>query len=83
MDQVFEVMRHNFAIAWIMITLVEGLSMSEGGLGVMLIKANKYVNLPHVFAILVLIFLLGIFFDYILGVLGHWLFPYTKPQKSK
>ena len=30
LDQVFEVMRQNFAIAWMMITMVEGLSMSAG-----------------------------------------------------
>ncbi|WP_343304231.1 ABC transporter permease subunit [Chitinophaga niabensis] len=78
LDQVFEVMRQNFAIAWLMITSVEGLSMSEGGLGVMLIKANKYVQLDIVFATLLIIFALGIFFDFILGLFRHWLFPYTK-----
>ncbi|MGE7773716.1 ABC transporter permease [Chitinophaga sp. NPDC101104] len=80
LDQVFEVMRQNFAIAWLMITSVEGLSMSEGGLGVMLIKANKYVQLDVVFGLLVIIFLLGMAFDYILGLFRHWLFPYTKLQ---
>lgn len=80
LDQVFEVMRQNFAIAWLMITSVEGLSMSQGGLGVMLIKANKYVQLDVVFGTLVIIFALGIFFDFILGLFRHWLFPYTKLQ---
>ncbi len=80
LDQVFEVMRQNFAIAWMMITMVEGLSMSEGGLGTMLIKSNKYIDLATVFAILVIIFLIGVFFDYILGALRFWLFPYTKIQ---
>lgn len=78
LDQVFEVMRQNFAIAWLMITSVEGLSMSQGGLGVMLIKANKYVQLDIVFGTLLIIFVLGIFFDFILGLFRHWLFPYTK-----
>ncbi len=80
LDQVFEVMRQNFAIAWLMITSVEGLSMSEGGLGVMLIKANKYVQLEKVFGTLVIIFVLGVLFDYILGKMRHWLFPYTQLQ---
>ncbi|MFB6457581.1 ABC transporter permease [Chitinophaga sp. Hz27] len=80
LDQVFEVMRQNFAIAWLMITSVEGLSMSEGGLGVMLIRANKYVQLDVVFGTLVIIFLLGILFDYTLGKFREWLFPYTKLQ---
>jgi NitT/TauT family transport system permease protein len=80
LDQVFEVMRQNFAIAWMMITMVEGLSMSEGGLGTMLIKSNKYIDLSTVFAILLIIFLIGVFFDYILGAMRFWLFPYTKIQ---
>lgn len=83
LDQVFEVMRQNFAIAWLMITSVEGLSMSEGGLGVMLIKANKYVKLEIVFGTLVIIFLLGVLFDYILGKMRHWLFPYTQLQTRR
>jgi len=83
LDQVFEVMRQNFAIAWMMITMVEGLNMSEGGLGTMLIKSNKYIDLGTVFAILVIIFLVGIFFDFILGQIRHWLFPYTKLQLRK
>jgi ABC-type nitrate/sulfonate/bicarbonate transport system permease component len=83
LDQVLEVMRQNFAIAWMMITMVEGLNMSEGGLGTMLIKSNKYIDLGTVFAILVMIFIIGIFFDFILGQMRYWLFPYTKLQVRK
>jgi ABC-type nitrate/sulfonate/bicarbonate transport system permease component len=79
-DQVFEVMRQNFAIAWMMITMVEGLNMSEGGLGTMLIKSNKYIDLGTVFGILVIIFILGVFFDFLLKQLRFWFFPYTKLQ---
>ncbi len=76
-DQVFEIVRQNFAIAWMMITMVEGLNMSEGGIGTLLIKYNKYNDLPHVLALQVVIFGLGLFFDYLLGGLRRWLFPYT------
>lgn len=76
-DQIFEVMKQNFAIAWIMITMVEGLSMSEGGLGVMLIKANKYINLPKVFALLLVVFINGIAYDFLFGLVRKWLFPYS------
>jgi ABC-type nitrate/sulfonate/bicarbonate transport system permease component len=78
LDQVLEVLRQNFAIAWMMITMVEGLSMSEGGLGTMLIKSSKYINMANVFAVLLIIFLIGVLFDYLLGKARHWLFPYTK-----
>jgi len=77
-DQVLEIIRQNFAIAWLMITLVEGLSMSEGGIGTLLIKYNKYADLNHVLALQALIFGIGIGFDYLLGTLRHWLFPYSK-----
>ena len=76
-DQVFEIVRQNFAIAWMMITMVEGLSMSEGGIGTLLIKYNKYNDLPHVLALQGIVFGLGLCFDYLLGLLRHWLFSYT------
>jgi ABC-type nitrate/sulfonate/bicarbonate transport system permease component len=83
LDQVIDVMRQNFAIAWMMITMVEGLNMSEGGLGTMLIKSNKFIDLGTVFAILLIIFLLGICFDFLLAKMRHWFFPYTKLQLRK
>lgn len=83
LDQVFEVMRQNFAIAWMMITMVEGLNMSEGGLGTLLIKSNKYIDLGSVFAILVIIFAIGVCFDFLLKKLRSWFFPYTNLQIRK
>jgi NitT/TauT family transport system permease protein len=77
-DQVFEIVRQNFAIAWMMITMVEGLNMSEGGIGALLIKYNKYNDLPYVLALQAVIFGIGLFFDFSLGSLRKWLFPYTK-----
>lgn len=83
LDQALEVIRQNFAIAWMMITMVEGLSMSEGGLGTMLIKSNKFIDLGTVFAILLLIFLIGVCCDFILKKLRSWLFPYTNLELRK
>ncbi len=83
LDSVFEVMRQNFAIAWMMITMVEGLNMSEGGLGTMLIKSNKYIDLGTVFAILIIILTIGVCFDFLLKKLRLWFFPYTKLQLLK
>ena len=83
LDQALEVMRQNFAISWLMITMVEGLSMSEGGMGVALIKANKYLDLPRVFGILVMIFIIGLVFDFTLYTSRRWLFPYCRLQRAK
>jgi sulfonate transport system permease protein len=77
-DQVLEIVRQNFAIAWMMITLVEGLNMSEGGIGALLIKYNKYNDLTNVLALQGVIFSIGLCFDYLLGTMRAWLFPYTK-----
>lgn len=77
-DQVFEILRQNFAISWLMITMVEGLSMSEGGIGTLLIKYNKYNDLTNVLALQLVIFVIGLCFDYLLGSLRRWLFPYSK-----
>jgi NitT/TauT family transport system permease protein len=77
-DQVFEIVRQNFAIAWMMITMVEGLNMSEGGIGALLIKYNKYNDMTHVLALQAVIFGLGLCFDFGLGKLRHWIFPFTK-----
>ena len=81
-DQVFEILRQNFAIAWMMITMVEGLNMSEGGIGSLLIKYNKYNDLTHVIALQLVIFLIGICFDYLLGTTRHWLFPHSKLKEE-
>lgn len=77
-DMVFEILRQNFAIAWMMITMVEGLSMSEGGIGTLLIKFNKYNDITNVVALQLVIFITGLCFDYLLGATRYWLFPYTK-----
>jgi NitT/TauT family transport system permease protein len=81
-DKVLEILQQNFAIAWLMITMVEGLSMSEGGIGALLIKYNKYNDLTHVLALQLVIFLLGLFFDFLLSALRSWLFPYTRLEKK-
>lgn len=79
---VLEVIRQNFAIAWMMITSVEGICMSEGGLGTMMLKSNKYMKMDDVFAVLLIILLVGILFDYIFDLLKVWLFPYTNTKRA-
>ena len=64
-----------------MITSVEGLCMSEGGLGTMMIKSNKYLKIDDVFGVLLVILVLGIIFDYLFDVLKVWIFPYTDTKR--
>jgi len=84
-DKVFDVMRANFAIAWMMLTLVEGLSRADGGVGAMLINQNKHLHLDAVFAIQLLILFVGIGMDYMFGIFKRVACPYahlTKESKS-
>jgi len=76
-DQVFEVMRQTFAISWTMLTLVEGISRSEGGIGPLLLNQQKYLHLDAVFAIQFLILLVGILLDWGIGQLKEFFFPYS------
>jgi NitT/TauT family transport system permease protein len=77
MDKVFEIIRQNFAIAWMMLTMVEGISRAEGGIGTLLLNQNKHLHLDAVFAIQICIFLVGICMDYLIGFLKNLFFPYA------
>lgn len=81
LDLLFEVMRQNFAISWMMITTVESYDMAGGGIGVMLLKSNKHLDLGPVFAMLFIVLMTGMLFDYGLGKLRFILFEYLQPNK--
>ena len=76
-DQVFEIIRQNFAIAWMMLTMVEGISRAEGGIGTMLLNQSKHLHLDAVFAIQLVILGVGIFMDYLIGVFKNIACPYA------
>ena len=68
-DQMFELIKQNFAIGWMMLTMIEGLVRSEGGVGTLLLNQNKHLHLDAVFAIQISILFVGIGTDYFLGIL--------------
>jgi NitT/TauT family transport system permease protein len=76
-DRAFEVLRQNAAIGWMMLTMVEGISRSEGGVGAMLLNQNKHFRLAEVFAIQITILLVGILQDYGIGALRRLILPYA------
>lgn len=76
-DKAFEVLRQNAAMGWMMLTMVEGISRSEGGVGAMLLNQNKHFHLSAVFAIQLTILLLGLGQDYALGILRTVFCPYA------
>jgi len=76
-DKALEVLRQNAAMGWMMLTMVEGISRSEGGVGAMLLNQNKHFHLSAVFAIQLTILLLGLAQDYGLGLLRRIFCPYA------
>lgn len=77
LDKALDVLRQNLAIGWAMITMVEGISRAEGGLGAMILNQNKAFNLAEVYAILFVILFVGLLLDYGMGVLTRVLCPYA------
>ena len=82
-DYTIDTIRANFAMAWLMLSIVETFSMADGGLGVLLFKANKYNQLAQIFALQFIILGCGIIFDYLLQQLRYMVFPYTKLAEKK
>ena len=76
-DQALEVMRQNAAIGWMMLTMVEGIVRSGGGLGVMLLNENKNMKMEAVFAIQIIILIIGLGQDYFIGLIRRIACPYA------
>jgi NitT/TauT family transport system permease protein len=70
-------MRQNAAIGWLMLTMVEGISRAEGGLGAMLLNTQKYFRMDAIYAIQIVILLVALFQDYVIGVIRRLLCPYA------
>ncbi len=82
-DRALEVTRQNAAIGWMMLTMVEGISRSEGGIGVLLLNQQKYMKLSEVAAIQITILLIALFQDVAIGFLRKFLCPYVFYAKER
>lgn len=76
-DQAFEVMRQNAAIGWLMITMVEGIYRSGGGVGVMLLNQQKYLRMDAIYAVQITILVVALLQDYVIGVIRRLICPYA------
>jgi len=83
LDKAFEVLRQNFAMGWTMITMVEGISRSDGGIGAMILNQNKHFLLDGVFAILLLILVVGLVIDYLVGAVTRVVCPYANLERMR
>jgi len=76
-DMMFEVIRQNFAIAWMMLAMSESLCRAEGGIGILLTDTDKHFHLDEVFGIQLVVLCVGMFFDWSLRKIRAWFFPYS------
>ena len=81
LDKALDVTRQNLAMGWAMITMVEGISRAEGGLGAMILNQSKHFLLAEVYAILLVILVVGLILDYAIGALTRVLCPYAELDK--
>jgi NitT/TauT family transport system permease protein len=82
-DKALDVMRQNVAMGWSMITMVEGISRAEGGIGAMILNQNKHFLLAQVYALLIVILIIGLLLDYALGVVTNVLCPYVSFERVR
>lgn len=76
-DVMFDVIRQNGAMSWLLLPLVEGLVRSGGGIGVVLVTQNKQFHLADIFAIQLSILGLGVFQDFGIGWIKKTVCPYA------
>lgn len=76
-DKAFEVLRQNAAMGWLMLTLVEGIVRSEGGLGTAILNQQKQFRIAEIFAIQLLILIVGMTQDWAIGAIRRVVCPYA------
>jgi NitT/TauT family transport system permease protein len=81
-DVTLDLVRQNAAVGWTLLTLVEGMTRSEGGIGAMLLNQNRYFLLAGVFAIQVTILVYGLVQDAFLGLLKETMCPHSRLGKE-
>ncbi|HEX8463006.1 MAG TPA: hypothetical protein VF627_00180 [Abditibacterium sp.] len=76
-DKAFEVLRQTAAMGWMMLTAIEVISRSGGGVGIMLWNENRHMLIAGVFAIQGLILAVGILQDLAINALRRIVCPYA------
>src|SRR6185369_10949462 len=69
LDRTLDAVRQNVAMGWSMITMVEGIARSDGGIGALLLNQNKHFRLGEVYAVLFVILAVGLAIDFSMGAL--------------
>ena len=83
LDKALDILRQNLAMGWVMITMVEGISRAEGGVGALILNQNKHFHLAEVYAILIAILVLGLLLDYLMATAVRLICPHVLLQRVK
>lgn len=76
-DYVFELVRQNLAIVWMMLVSIESILIAAGGLGVLIKNGDKVGDNGRVIAVQIVIILVGILLDFLLVRLRKLIFRYS------
>jgi ABC-type nitrate/sulfonate/bicarbonate transport system permease component len=68
------------AMGWMMLTMVETIGASEGGIGVMLQNLQKHQSLSEIVAVQMCIMFMGLCQDGGFAGLKYMMFPYTRKR---
>lgn len=79
-DYLFEVIRQNISIMLMMLVSVEAMYKSFGGIGALITDSNRGLNFPKIFALQIVIFILGISIDAFLRFIINQ-FPVNNKRK--
>lgn len=81
-DQAFLVMRQNAAMGLLLLSLVEGMDRSGGGVGGLLLNQNKYFHLSAVMGIQLCVLGMGLAQDWSLGWLRQACCPWVNARRT-
>lgn len=83
LDKALDTLRQNLAMGWAMITMVEGISRAEGGVGALILNQNKHFHLAEVYALLIAILAFGLLLDYLMAAAVRILCPHVLLQRVR
>ena len=78
LDRALDILRQNAAMGWMLLTSVETLVRSEGGIGVLLANQSKHLHLASVAALQLVIFGVGMLQDCALTALKRLVCPHAE-----
>lgn len=82
-DTAWDMLRQNAAMGFMMITMVESLVRSEGGIGTLIQNNLKHFALAEVAAMILVLFIIGFLQDLALQFLRRKLFPYASLEGER